>query len=699
MTEDPSRLRRVKEAAEADLMKRPGVTGVDIGYKYVAGQRTEEIVIRVHVQRKNKDVPTHSRIPAEIDGIKTDVIETNPVLIADDSRYDPLRGGIAIGPARPFADKDFIKVGTLGAFVFDNSDGSLLMLSNYHVMCVNDDWNRDNFTKSINQPFTLKGNTVAYITKGFSDERGDCAVAKVDLEKRSAIYDIVGIGAPQGIADAAVNDLVRKRGRTTELTRGRVDGLTGTISIPGTGKTFKNVVTIVATPSAFCDRGDSGSIVVNEQNEAVGLLTAKDENTGNGFAIPIRQVLKNLDVSMAITIGGYDLASSSDRALAFDFGTTSRAGSAPNANRNTCLDHLVFFRPGAGAFCVLRHDWASTEGGPVTVNRFRPVYFQGDPGQGIGGWDLANSSDQGFAFDYNGNGRLDHLVFYRPGKRAICILRNDSEDGIIKFTPVYFQGDPGQGIGGWDLANSSDQGFAFDYNGNGRLDHLVFYRPGKGGICILGNGNKDHYGYFKRIYFQGDPGGGIGGWDLGNSADRMFAFDFAKKGLLDHLVIYRPGKRAICILRNDSRGENIRFTPIYFQGDDGKGKGLGGWDLASGNDQAFAFDYEGNGRLDHIVFYRPGKGAIFILKNDSNDTDVKFTPVYKEGDPGHGIGGFDLLIERDRMFPYDYEKKGLLNHLVVYRPGERVLFILRNDKGKFKPVFKTSAPSTWPNYS
>ena len=164
MTEDLSRLRRVKEAAQADLMKRPGVTGVDIGYKYVAGQRTEEIVIRVHVQRKNKDVPAHSRIPVEIDGIKTDVIETNPVLIADNSAYNPLRGGISIGPERLFPDT---KVGTLGAFVIDDTDGSLLMLSNYHVMCVDDRWDTNGYTRSITQPFAVSGSIVASITKGF----------------------------------------------------------------------------------------------------------------------------------------------------------------------------------------------------------------------------------------------------------------------------------------------------------------------------------------------------------------------------------------------------------------------------------------------------------------------------------------------------------------------------------------------------
>ena len=62
---------------------------------------------------------------------------------------------------------------------------------------------------------------------------------------------------------------------------------------------------------------------------------------------------------------------------------------------------------------------------------------------------------------------------------------------------------------------------------------------------------------------------------------------------------------------------------------------IGGYDLLSATDQAFAFDYDGSGKLDHLVLYRPGAGIIYILKNSGG----QFSPVYASGT---GIGGYDL---------------------------------------------------------
>jgi hypothetical protein len=35
-------------------MKITGVTAIDLGYKYVAGKRTDDIAIRIHVVKKKK---------------------------------------------------------------------------------------------------------------------------------------------------------------------------------------------------------------------------------------------------------------------------------------------------------------------------------------------------------------------------------------------------------------------------------------------------------------------------------------------------------------------------------------------------------------------------------------------------------------------------------------------------------------------
>lgn len=87
------------------------------------------------------------------------------------------------------------------------------------------------------------------------------------------------------------------------------------------------------------------------------------------------------------------------------------------------------------------------------------------------------------AFDYDGSGNLDHLVLYRPGNGAIYILRKNSGNFM---PPLYAAaGDPGPGIGGYDLQRRGDRIFAFDFSGTGKLDHLALYRPGTGTIWIL----------------------------------------------------------------------------------------------------------------------------------------------------------------------------------------------------------------------
>jgi len=100
---------------------------------------------------------------------------------------------------------------------------------------------------------------------------------------------------------------------------------------------------------------------------------------------------------------------------------------------------------------------------------------------------------------------------------------------------------------------------------------------------------------------------------------------------------------------------------------------IGGYDLASGFDQVFAFDYDSSGKLDHLALYRPGTGTIWILKN----TAGAFAPVYQQGDPGRGIGGYDLRSASDRALTFDYDSSGKLNHLTLYRPGTGTIWILR----------------------
>jgi hypothetical protein len=80
-----------------------------------------------------------------------------------------------------------------------------------------------------------------------------------------------------------------------------------------------------------------------------------------------------------------------------------------------------------------------------------------------------------------------------PGKWNLIVIANGvasapvTIDSHSPFTAVYAQGDPGNGIGGYDLKSAADRAFAFDYDGSGKMDHLALYRPGTGTIWILKN--------------------------------------------------------------------------------------------------------------------------------------------------------------------------------------------------------------------
>src|SRR5580658_4515760 len=331
------------------------------------------------------------------------------------------------------------------------------------------------------------------------------------------------------------------------------------------------------------------------------------------------------------------------------------------------FDHLALYRPGTGTIWILNN----------TAGSFAAVYRRGAPGDGIGGYDLESTADRAFAFDFDSSGNCDHLALYRPGTGTFWILRNPGSTND-DWVPVFQQGDPGDGIGGYNLESTADLAFAFDFQSTGKLDHLVLYRPGTGTIWILQNDG----GVFTPVFHQGAPGNGIGGYNLQSTADRIFAFDFDSSGKQDHLALSRPGTGTMWLRKN---GGGV-FTPVFRQGD--PGDGIGGYNLKSTADLAFAFDFQSTGKLDHMALYRPGTGTIWILKN----TAGVFAPVFQQGDPGDGIGGYNLKSSDDRAFAFDFDSSGKQDHMALYRPGTGTIWILKNTAGVFAPVFRQGDP-------
>jgi hypothetical protein len=329
-------------------------------------------------------------------------------------------------------------------------------------------------------------------------------------------------------------------------------------------------------------------------------------------------------------IEDFDLASPNDRGFAFDYDHSGN------------LDHMVFFRPGSGMISIIKR----------SGDTFSTV-FHSDVGLPF--FDLSSPADLGLAFDFDHSGKNDYLVFYRPGSRMITVLKNQAPN----FTAVFAST---SGIGGYDLASPSDLVIAYDYNHRGNLDYLTLYRPGNGIIWILEN----HNGNFNHVL---NSDSGIGGYDLQSPLDRVYALDLDSSGRKDYLALYRAGAGIYFILRNN--GGNS-FTQVYAQ----PGAGIGGYDLLSPLDTSLAYDYEATGKLDHIVLYRPGNGMIWIIKKISSGPKDDFAAVLSEGDPGVGIGDYDLRSPTDLVFAFDADSKGILQDLVLYRPGTGKISVL-----------------------
>lgn len=311
----------LKRSVEARYLDLPGVTAVDVGYKYVAGERTDEVAIRVHVARKSDRVPAGERVPEEIEGVVTDVLERSYELLVasepltgpraavaqpavDPARYSPLVGGISMGPSRAVDGSIF--AGTLGAIVIDSATGGRCALTNFHVAAVDDGWQVGD--RQV-QPSRIEGGAVPSdefggILRAALSSHVDGAVVRIDPDRPSR-GTVADLGRLEGTTAARLGTAVRKRGRTTGLTYGTVDGLAATVTLDygdGLGRhTLTDQIT-VATDTArnpqFSDHGDSGSVVVEGSGLVVGLLFAGGGTTT--FADPIATVLAELGVTLVV---------------------------------------------------------------------------------------------------------------------------------------------------------------------------------------------------------------------------------------------------------------------------------------------------------------------------------------------------------------------------------------------------------------
>ncbi|HEX2030985.1 MAG TPA: hypothetical protein VHL78_06260 [Actinomycetota bacterium] len=283
------------DQVRTEWLRRPGVTGVDVGFKIRGDELTQELAVRVHVERKlpPEALAAHEVFSTEgqterLGEFPIDVIEAAygpsqaPAVMELDqledinrtSKVDPLIGGVSVGNPR-------ITAGTLGAIVWDRTDCSVSLLSNWHVL-VGDP--AAVAGEAIWQPGKYDGGTaadsVATLTRFRLDADMDAALAKLN-GTRGYTRDLVGLDFQiGGVENPVLGMNVIKSGRTTGVTKGVIDGVSfsGTISYDHGPNTFHGQIHIVPRPPwpsvnyELSKGGDSGSVWINEATKkAVGL--------------------------------------------------------------------------------------------------------------------------------------------------------------------------------------------------------------------------------------------------------------------------------------------------------------------------------------------------------------------------------------------------------------------------------------------
>lgn len=310
-----ARAERVLELVRDEWLRRPGVTAVDLGFKWSGGEMTDVVSLRVHVARKRDeaDLSEAELFPGEVDGVPVDVIAASyaPQTLLDirpetavegrGQRFKVVPIGVSVGCR-------FTTAGTLGAKVIDQDSGKEMILSNWHVLAGNRNAQPG---LPIWQPGQLDarpddGSVVAELARWMLGPY-DAAVALLNGKRKISSKTLEG----SSLLDATsprLGMMVWKSGRTTGLTEGIIDGIKMKVPLmyPQEGThLLEQVFRIVPRPGVgdveISSSGDSGSVWVDEvSGKAVGLHFAGEasRHPEHALAHDIDVVLEALRVRL-----------------------------------------------------------------------------------------------------------------------------------------------------------------------------------------------------------------------------------------------------------------------------------------------------------------------------------------------------------------------------------------------------------------
>ena len=333
MNEELASLRNILKDTRFKLLERANVIATGVGYKTTKEKKTSALSIVCSVTEK---LPTDrlskkDLVPPTIDNIPTDVIETGRIrALSYTGRYRPAPGGVSIGHME-------ITAGTLGCLVKKN--GKKHILSNNHVLANSNNAQPGDY---ILQPGPYDGgkfpaDRIARLTDFVPivflgpEPPGDCGIARavasilnlvpkvirsktrlqaitireeenlvdaaiaLPVEEKDVSDEILDIGKIKGVNEGALQMAVKKTGRTTELTTGEILQVDVTVDVQyDLGKVARFADQLMA--GAMSQGGDSGSAVLDTDNNLVGLLFAGSD-TSTIFN-RIQNVFSALEVSL-----------------------------------------------------------------------------------------------------------------------------------------------------------------------------------------------------------------------------------------------------------------------------------------------------------------------------------------------------------------------------------------------------------------
>jgi hypothetical protein len=318
------------------LKKFPNVTGVGLGSRYRGGVPTGEPALAVFVKRKvpRGSLSSGDLIPDQFEGYPTDVVEmpefksgalddvpgleldaTNE----DGARYRPVKGGIRCQSSEGAGE------GTMGFLANVTGTNRVMAVTNYHVMFKTLPAPADSVR--LGNPNTdqccsdcCKGSFATSIAQDYNNVV-DLAIAELDPQTQW-LREIQCVGYLRGQHPVTQPEAdshryrVRKYGSLTGLTGGVIvyRNVTKDIQSPILPTRHStNAMVIVANRGfggdqwyQFAGQGDSGSAVVNDANEVVGLVcgVSDPKNPAAVFtvAVPIEAILSYFQPSKGITL-------------------------------------------------------------------------------------------------------------------------------------------------------------------------------------------------------------------------------------------------------------------------------------------------------------------------------------------------------------------------------------------------------------